>query len=393
MTGSHTRQIVTIASAQGSRRTQTHAPLRKLIVTLADHARRRLAWHADRPGVGPRQVIVDLTDRCFFRCSTCDKWKLTEAPGELTAAEWCAALGRLRDWLGPYHLSLSGGEPLLRADVYDLIAFAHARGISTNLMTNGWLVGADVARRLVAAGLDNLTFSLNALDAETHDRTRGMPGSHARLVAGIALAQEARAAAGQPMTVCLNTIVAPATAAGLPALVRWARAQDIDAVGLQPLVDVALYQPFTAALAPAGSVGPDDQSLWAGDPRAVADAVTELIALKAAGFPILATEQQLHLIGAHLLDPQGTPATPCYVGVNDLLVDPYGGVRLCYAMERIGDIRANAPAPIWHSPAAVRVRAQVRACHRACRLLNCNYAPSLAERAGTRVRYWRRGGG
>lgn len=358
---------------------------------IADHARRRLAWHADRPGVGPRQVIVDLTDRCFFRCPTCDKWKLTDAPGELTTAEWCAALGRLRDWLGPYHLSLSGGEPLLRADVYDLIAFAHARGITTNLMTNGWLVDADVARRLVAAGFDNLTFSLNALDPETHDRTRGMPGSHARLVAGIAHAQEARAAAGRPMTVCLNTIVAPATAAGLPALVRWAREQGIDAVGLQPLVDVALYQPYAAAVVQARSSSTEDSPLWAGDPRRIADAIAELTALKAAGFPILATERQLRLIGAHLLDPQGTPATPCYVGVNDLLVDPYGAVRLCYAMEPIGDIRTDAPAAIWGSHAAVRVRAQVRACQRACRLLNCNYAPGLAERAQTLLRRQRHG--
>jgi MoaA/NifB/PqqE/SkfB family radical SAM enzyme len=350
---------------------------------LADHARRRLAWHAGRPSVGPRQVIVDLTDRCFFRCPTCDKWKLADAPGELTTAEWYAALQRLRDWLGPYHLSLSGGEPLLRADVYDLIDFAHARGITTNLMTNGWLVDAHVARRLVAAGLDNLTFSLNALDAETHDRTRGMPGSHARLVAGIAHAQAARAAAGRHMTVCLNTIVAPATAAGLPALVRWATAQGLDAVGLQPLVDVALYQPYRAPDAPAGSGAPGDRPLWAGDPREIADAIAGLIALKAAGFPILATERQLRLIGALLLDPQSTPATPCYVGVNDLLVDPYGGVRLCYAMEPIGDIRADAPAAIWHSPVAVRLRAQVRACRKGCRLLNCNYQPSLAERAAS----------
>lgn len=358
---------------------------------LADHAQRRLAWHAARPRVGPRQVIVDLTDRCFFRCPTCDKWKLTDAPGELTTAEWCAALARLREWLGPYHVSLSGGEPLLRADVYDLIAFARARGISTNLMTNGWLVDADVARRLVAAGLDNLTFSLNALDPETHDRTRGMPGSHARLVAGIAHAQEARTAAGRPMTVCLNTIVAPATAEDLPALVRWASEQGIDAVGLQPLVDVALYQPYAAAVEPAGSGGPNDQALWAGDPLAVVNAVEELIALKVSGYPILATERQLRLIGAHLLDPQGTPATPCYVGVNDLLVDPYGGVRLCYAMEPIGDIRTDAPAAIWHSPAAARVRPQVRACRRACRLLNCNYNQGLTERAQTLVRRWRRG--
>ncbi|HET7088030.1 MAG TPA: radical SAM protein [Anaerolineae bacterium] len=350
------------------------------------HFVRWLLWQADRPRVGPKQVIVDITDRCFFRCMTCDKWKSRATPLELMTAEWLNALQRVFEWLGPYHLSLSGGEPLRRRDIFQIIAWASEHGVTTNLMTNGWLVDAQTAQELVEAGLTNLTFSLNSFNPATHDRTRGMPGSHARIVAGIGHMQRARAEGrgrGTHTTISLNTIVCGAMAAELPELVRWAREVGLDAVGLQPLVDVSSYQPYHA---PQVTYRPDwtaNNDLWNGDRQQIDAAIEQLIALKQQGYPILGTVRQLHLMGAYLHDPTKVPPTRCYVGINNFLIDPYGGVRLCYTMDPIGNIRTERPEVIWSSTMAARVRGDIRACQLGCRLLNCNYQPSAAERART----------
>jgi len=348
---------------------------------LYAHFMRWLAWHDDRPQVAPRQIIIDITDRCFFRCMTCDKWKSQAALDEMTTAEWLDALERLFEWLGPYHLSLSGGEPLGRDDIYQIIAFARDHGLTTNLMTNGWLVNAEAAKKLVHAGLTNLTFSLNAFNPATHDRTRGMPGSHARVVAGIGHVQQARAKADARMTVSLNTIICGATATELPNLVRWARQVGLDAVGLQPLADVSLYQPYRS---PQVAYRPDwtaTSELWSGDRQQIDAVLDQLVSLKQQGYPILGTARQLRLIGAYLRDPASVPPTRCYVGVDNLLLDPYGEVRLCYSMEPIGNIRTQRPAALWSCAAAARVRAKIRTCQMGCRLLNCNYHPSATERA------------
>ena len=347
------------------------------------HFVRWLAWQADRPRIGPKQVIVDITDRCFFRCMTCDKWKSRATPLELTTAEWLDALHRLFEWLGPYHLSLSGGEPLGRHDIFQIIAWANERGVTTNLMTNGWLVDAWTARELVEAGLTNLTFSLNAFNPATHDRTRGMPGSYARIVAGIGHVQRACAEAGARTTISLNTIVCGATAAELPKLVRWAREVGLDAVGLQPLVDVSSYQPYQARQVTYRPDWTANNDLWTGDRQQIDAAIEQLIALKQQGYPILSTVRQLRLMGAYLHDPATAPPTRCYVGINNFLIDPYGDVRLCYSMDPIGNICTEQPEALWSSAMAARVRGDIRTCQLGCRLLNCNYQPSAAERART----------
>ena len=347
-------------------------PLRVL-----DRGRRAAVWPLDRPPVKPRQVIVDVTDRCYFRCNTCDKWRVKETPPELAAAQWQSALAALHDWLGPFHLSISGGEPLLRPDVFDLISQVATYGGSSNLMTNGWQVDAEMAQRLVRAGLSNLTLSLNGHRPETHDRTRGMPGSHARIMAAVAHFNEARRRAPHRPTLSLNVIVAGYNAAELPDLVRWARDAGIDAVGLQPLADVTSYQPYA-------TLGPDEQfrsvpipvthELYDnGHGGAVEQALDELIALKQEGFPILNPVSQLQLMHFYFRNDPRLAERRCYVGLNNFLIDPYGAVRLCYTMQPVGDILRQAPRAIWEGERAQAVRRQIRSCEAGCRLLNCNY--------------------
>jgi MoaA/NifB/PqqE/SkfB family radical SAM enzyme len=206
-----------------------------------------------------------------------------------------------------------------------------------------------------------------------------MAGSHARVLAAVAHFQRARRElppARRP-TLSLNVIVTGDNAPELPVLVRWAREVGIDAVGLQPLVDVSSYQPYAALVdaTQARAVHMPPAALLHGnngDGAVMADTLDELVVLKRAGYPILNTERQLRAIGYYFAGDPRLQKRGCFVGLNNFLIDPYGGVRLCYTMQVVGDVRQEAPRAIWEGARAAAVRRQVRACRAGCRILNCN---------------------
>jgi radical SAM protein with 4Fe4S-binding SPASM domain len=82
-------------------------------------------------------------------------------------------------------LVLTGGEPLLREDLFDLAAYGKSLGFRMGLATNGTLVTPAVADRIREAGFERIGISLDGADAETHDRFRRMPGSFDAALEGI----------------------------------------------------------------------------------------------------------------------------------------------------------------------------------------------------------------
>ena len=135
---------------------------------------------ADRKPV----VVWNCTKQCNLRCRHCYSASTHEAAaGELTTDEARTMIDDLAAFGVPVVL-FSGGEPLLRADVFDLIARAHLRSVRTVLSTNGTLIGPDVAGSLAKAGLDYVGVSLDGLRA-TNDAFRGVEGAFDAALAGI----------------------------------------------------------------------------------------------------------------------------------------------------------------------------------------------------------------
>ena len=158
----------------------------------------------DRFGRAITDLRVSVTDRCNYRCVYCRTGEHGSANGELPIADY-AAMVRLMVELGIEKVRLTGGEPLLRAGLLDLIrdlstirtAFdacddptGEGRPLDLALTTNGHLL-AGMARDLKRAGLNRVTVSMDAVDAATSERITRVPRALGRVLDGIHAAQDA----------------------------------------------------------------------------------------------------------------------------------------------------------------------------------------------------------
>ena len=129
-------------------------------------------------------VVWNTTKRCNLRCEHCyAAADHTGAPGELTTAEGKALLDDLADFGAPVVL-FSGGEPLVREDLPELVAHAADRGLRPVLSTNGTLLTRERVRELQNAGLKYAGISVDGLRAR-NDRIRGQEGAFDAAVRGI----------------------------------------------------------------------------------------------------------------------------------------------------------------------------------------------------------------
>ncbi|WP_395107676.1 pyrroloquinoline quinone biosynthesis protein PqqE [Actinomadura sp. SCN-SB] len=131
----------------------------------------------------PFGLLAELTYDCPLRCSYCSNpLDLGAYRDELATGEWRRVLAEARD-LGVLHLHLSGGEPLRRRDLVDLVREARDLGLYTNLITSALGLSLRRAEELRAAGLDHVQISVQADRPEPSDRLAGLPSFHRKLAA------------------------------------------------------------------------------------------------------------------------------------------------------------------------------------------------------------------
>jgi heme d1 biosynthesis radical SAM protein NirJ len=166
-------------------------------------------------------VIWNLIRRCNLTCKHCysisaDK----DFPGELSTAEIYAAMDDLKAFHVPV-LILSGGEPLLRPDIFDIAARAKAMGFYVGLSSNGTLIDAANIDRIAAVDFDYVGVSLDGIEA-THDRFRRLEGAFDASLAGIRLCRDRGLKVGVRFTMTQDN------AHDLPALLRLVEDEGID---------------------------------------------------------------------------------------------------------------------------------------------------------------------
>lgn len=166
-------------------------------------------------------VIWNLIRRCNLTCKHCYSISADrDFPGELTTADVFDVMDDLKAFAVPV-LILSGGEPLLRTDIFDISKRAKSLGFFVALSTNGTLISAKNIEKISAAGYDYVGISLDGVKG-THDRFRRKPGAFDASLHGIRLCRDHGLKVGIRFTLTQDN------ASDLPQLLDMMHSEDID---------------------------------------------------------------------------------------------------------------------------------------------------------------------
>lgn len=134
----------------------------------------------------PRLIAWELTNACNLACIHCRASAIKDpAPDELSTAEAKHFVDELIEYK-PI-IILTGGEPLLRSDVYDIAQYASGHGLRVVLATNGTLLTPDIVRHLKEVGIQRISISIDGSTKKTHDIFRGEPGAFDGAMRGIGM--------------------------------------------------------------------------------------------------------------------------------------------------------------------------------------------------------------
>ena len=301
----------------------------------------------------PLYVLFELTHRCNHRCHHC--YVSPQGDGELTLGQVCRVLDQLAEE-GCLYLVLTGGEVFLRADLFDIMAYARKRDFAVRLFTNGTLITPEIADRLQGLGPLEVAISLHGARPETHDLVTGIPGSFQRAVAALGLLRERG---------LFTRIKCNLMAENIDEFdqIR-ALARDL---GVQAQFDPKIMPRVDGSLGPTRHQCPEEPlvDIWAQDTKYTAEVQSWWAS----------TEELLR-------------RPLCLAGRDSLAITPQGIVKPCLMLPMpCGDLRQQPLREIWRgSPVLDQLRgmtfADLPLCHQCELAWYCTRCPALSLQEG-----------
>ena len=299
-----------------------------------------LSYHFNYPLCPPSSCVFSLTKRCDSRCLYCGIWNASKPP-DPSLDEVSLVLQQLRD-LGVKEVVFSGGEPLLRSDIVDIVSAATQLGLKTNLLTNGGRLDPALIGELTNAGISIITVSLDSLDGDVYQRLRGIVFD--RVKRGlIALDNVDRSKTRLHLT-CVVTML---NLGSLTSLARYAQDHQMGML-FQPYNEVPGYNH------PELIPNPDTIQL-------LEEVIERVIHLKYQGSPVLSSEYYLRRIPQFMLNRysllRGFHCTAGYIGIN---IDSNLDVLPCWSLPAVGNLRTEDLQTIWASQCFGESRKQMK---------------------------------
>jgi len=164
-----------------------------------------------------RMVAWELTRECNLACVHCRaSAERGPYPGELSTEECLKAMDGIASFSKPV-IILTGGEPLLRADIFDLARYGSEKGFRMVMATNGTLITEKIVKEMKASGIQRISVSLDGPTAETHDAFRKVQGAFEGSLRGIEMAKKGR------LEFQINTTVTQVNLPLIPEILHLAR--------------------------------------------------------------------------------------------------------------------------------------------------------------------------
>jgi MoaA/NifB/PqqE/SkfB family radical SAM enzyme len=267
----------------------------------------------------------------------CHIWQNPVQEGEELSTEKCIEVIRELAGLDVLNISFSGGEPLLRKDIFDLISHATERGISAGLDTNGVLVSRERAVELARAGIKSIYVSLDSIVPKTHDKIRGVQGTFDKVMEGLENLAGIRKQGKTALF--LNTTISRENAFELPSIMKLAKAKGVDGVTFSLLQDVEKYSPESELILKKDNILYLEQQLS--------------ILFEEYGDLLPHSKKYFSYFSEFIQNPGIAYNFRCLALFGVIQIAPVGGIFPCpVAFEKIGNLKNHSVREIWKSKQA-----------------------------------------
>ena len=302
----------------------------------------------------PLYVKMKVFYGCNLKCEMCNHWRETREP-PVSADRLKEVLNELAE-LGTKKIHISGGEPMLRPQVPDMIEHASALGIKVTMTTNGTLIDKVKAKRLVEAGLRGVNISIDSPIRKMHEKIRGVEGAFKVTIKAVELFNRFRHKG--KLTIRINTVVSRTNYQTLETLPDLAHELGADGINLIPVDDHC---------GEILSMRKKDIALFN---REVAPKIAEralalgLIVSDEDAFPFGRTDSEVRLGRAGRYAFGYYDKHPCYAPWMHSLIDFNDNVYVCcMTRERIpplGNLKTQSFKEIWENVAYRQIRLRMQ---------------------------------
>jgi MoaA/NifB/PqqE/SkfB family radical SAM enzyme len=322
------------------------------------------------PLVPPEHVYFSLTNRCCLRCVMCD---IPKSPGrqedELNTAEIKKIILQIKD-LGVKHLIFSGGEPLLRDDLVELVRFSNESGIPwVDVITNGVLCDDKIALELIKAGLNHVTVSLDGT-YEINDAIRGK-GSFQKSAEAIDRLNHYKQEFNKTHpTIGINFTILNKNIRDMLEILEFAKNKRCNTVVFQPVLvsNISMHERKKNALWPSVS-----------ELSVLEKNIRTLLAMKEERRDTLVYTDSsiLKSIPGYFKGKKPGRNFKCYEVIKRIVITCDGKLWSCAGL--YGDLKKDSLKQIWFSTEVKKIRDNVNKCKAHC-LQDCVYFPTDISR-------------
>ena len=298
-------------------------------------------------------LLLWVTDKCNLHCKMCDQWRgsQSESLPELNTEEWLSVLdsaSRLKTWI----VAITGGEALLRPDIFEILTAIGKRGMACHLCTNGTTLTKTNILILLKTGVKSVSVSLDSDEPQIHNYLRGK-SCFRQALDGIQLLRKEI----PDLRISINFLATRANFKKMSKLIEMAKDLGVNEVNIMPL-----HTNLQHRNKPVETY--HDLLFRAND-------IPELrVQLKKA--KLCAKKMEVRIPSDAFLDgiprfyTQAPPFHRCYAGYISCAVSPSGKVTPCADMDSELNVRNLPLDEIWKSFLFQQLRDNVINCTRRC---------------------------
>ena len=309
-----------------------------------------------RLGLAPNSIpflFLWVTNRCNLHCQMCDQWKINPKgfSQELSTEKWFSVIDSAAK-MNTLSISITGGEPLLRPDIFQIIGKINENKIVCHLCTNGSLLDNKTVEKLKESPPHSISISLDSNEAKIHNEIRGKDCFN-RAVNGIQLLKKH----APEIKIGINFLIDKKNFKNMDKMVLFAGSLGVERLNVQMIHTNLQHKNKPLESFKGLLFSKKDMPQLRLEIKKFMEAISRTN---------LKTLSKTYMEGIPQVFNKNNDVFPCYAGYVSCAIDPWGRVSPCEDIEGAESVRDRPLEYIWKSPSFQELRKKVHSCTSSC---------------------------